>query len=123
MGCFVKKVASVEQHPTKPHLDIVKLTDDSQLVSMKIENGLPRYKVDDLVAHIEHGSILTESLMKRLGVWDHEKNMGGLNGAKGNKIKRSKFDGILSEGMLLPANEIGDVSEGDDVAETLEITF
>ena len=124
MSCIVKTVVSVEQHPVKDHLSIVKLDDNSQLVSMKLEDGTPRYKIDDLVAHIIHGSILTETLMKRLDVWDKANNVGTLNGAKKNKIKRSNFSGISSEGMLLPANEIGpDVKIGDDVALILEITF
>lgn len=122
MTCIVKKVTSVEQHPDAEHLDVV-LVNDAQLVSMKLENGSPRYKVDDLVVHIPHGSILPDDLLKRLDVWDNEKNKGMLSGSKGNKIKSSKFRGILSEGMLLPAIEVGNdnISEGDDVTEMLGV--
>ena len=122
--CLIKKVTSVESHPdvSATHINVIR-TQDSQFVSMKLEDGSPRYKVGDLIVHIPDGALLDENLMKRLDVWDYENNKGKLKGSKGNKIKASNFRGFRSEGMLLPASEVGTLKEGDDASEMLKITF
>jgi len=124
-SCLIKRVKTVDQHPEKEHLNIVCLDDESQLVSMKLEDGTSRYKIGDLVVHIPHGAILPETLMRRLDVWDEEKGCGLLNGAQKNKIKRSKFSGIMSEGMLLPADEtsITFPCTGMDASSVLGVEF
>ena len=130
-ACPILTVTAVEAHPdeTATHLNVVRGAapggEPLQFVSQKLEGGVPRYKVGDLVAHIPDGALLPDDLMKRLDVWDHQNNRGHLKGAGRNRMKASRFRGFLSEGMLMPAAEVpgGPHAPGDDASAALGITF
>lgn len=126
-GSIVKRVHDVQPHPDskRSHLNVVILSDGAQLVSMKLDGGIPRYSKDDMVVHIQGGSILPTDLLKRLDVWDEATGRGKLKGSLGNRMKASKFGDVMSDGMLLPAGEIqiGSLVEGDDVSSVLGVTF
>lgn len=125
-ACTVKRVASVEAHPDAEatHLNVVRVP-DAQFVSMKLEGGVPRYSVGDLVVHIPDGALLPDELLRRLDVWDEAKGKGALKGPAGNRVKASNFRRFRSEGMLLPAGEVpgGPHAEGDDVTAALGVAF
>ena len=121
---IVLRVSKVEQHPNAPHLDMVYFHHYPGVVSMKLEDGSPRYKEDELVVYITEGSIVPEYLLRQ-GFWDEEKNIGLLSGPQGNRVKASNFRGIRSHGILFPlsvAEKFIPLENGQDISEVLGVT-
>ena len=59
------------------------------------------FKIGDMVIYIEIDAELCEKLLKIIGFWDEIKNIGKLNGNKGNRVKTRKFRGVLSQGLII----------------------
>lgn len=98
---LVEDVQEVLEHPDADRLSLVRIN-GFYVVSAKLEDGSPRYKVGDLVAYIPEGAILPEWLLKEMDFWDDEKGIGRLNGSKGNRVKAMKLRGVVSQGVLYP---------------------
>lgn len=98
---LVEDVQEVIEHPDADRLSLVRIN-GFYVVSAKLEDGSPRYKVGDLVAYIPEGSVLPEWLLKEMDFWDDEKGIGRLNGSKGNRVKAMKLRGVLSQGVMYP---------------------
>lgn len=92
-----------------------------------------------LVAYLPEGSLLPEWLLKRLDLWDADKERGKLNGKQGNLVKAIKLRGELSQGICYPLQKQDDerwlleyekngasnnvaVVEGADVSDLLNIS-
>jgi hypothetical protein len=124
-GCIIGTVTAVEPHPHPDggHLNVVR-TDGGQFVCMKLDGGVPRYAVGDLVVHLPDGAVLPTALLRRLGVWDDDAGRGTMKGSIGNRVKASRFKGVLSDGMLFPVGEVpgGPHAVGDDLAAVLGVT-
>jgi len=120
----VAKVSKVEQHPDAPHLDMIYFYNLPGVVSMKLEDGSPRYKEDELVIYITEGSIVPEYLLRQ-GFWNDEKGIGLLSGPQGNRVKASNFRGVRSHGILFPLTVVENMDvfyDGMELTETLGIT-
>lgn len=136
----VVQVLSVEHHPNADKLSIIQVLGYT-CISAKLEDGSHRYNVGDYVVYVPSNSVIPEYLLKKMGFWDNEKNMGTLSGADGNRVKPIRLRGVFSEGILFPVQKdyphglpygIGViynssdnehfVNEGTDVSEFLGIT-
>lgn len=109
-GTPVCRVLKVEDHPDASKLSLVTFTtsarlDDTEttfptLVSAKLEDGSPRYKVGDWCVFLPENAILPEWLLKKMDFWDEAKGKGTLAGSKGNRVKMRRFAGFESKGAL-----------------------
>ena len=94
MSAIVRKVVKVEAHPNpeKPHLGLFTLSNGAVCIGVNNEDGSRRFNVDDLVVHINPGSVIPQWLI----------NSGFENLAeKKGKVKAEKFSGVVSEGIML----------------------
>lgn len=82
------------------------------------------YHTGDFCIYIEIDSVLPETLIKTVGLWDETKNKGVLGGNAGNRVKTKKFRGALSQGLVVPMsvlpNPVG-AHEDLDVTDLLGI--
>jgi RNA ligase (TIGR02306 family) len=102
----VCRVVSVEDHPNADRLSIVMLEGLGWVcISAKLEDGCHRYKVGDLCVYIPSAALLPEWLLKSMGFWNEQKNVGMLSGSNGNRVKALKLRGVFSEGLLYPVHE------------------
>lgn len=114
---LVRPVKDVYDHPNADRLSIVTV-DGYNCISAKQPDGAHTYRPGDLVVYIPEDSVLTETLLKEMNFWKDDK--GTLAGKQGNRVKAIKLRGVLSQGVLYPANENATV--GQNVAEELGIT-
>lgn len=105
MTATVTRVSKVEQHPDAPHLDMVYFEKFPGVVSMKLEDGSPRYYAGDFVVYVAEGSIVPDYLLRQ-GFWNEDENKGLLAGPKGNRVKASNFRGVRSHGILFPLEQV-----------------
>ena len=136
----VVKIDNVTSHPNADRLSLVTIGGYTCISNLQ-ENGEPRYKENDLVVYIPEGAVIPEWMLKKMGFWNDEKNMGGLAGSKGDRVKAIKLRGTLSLGILYPVIpnvhsnetygltfykdndfEMTGVIEGQNVADILGIT-
>ena len=103
--CKVVKIDKVENHPNADRLTL-NYIGGYVCISNKLEDGSPRYKEGDLVVYIPENALLPEWMLKRLDMWDYEKDKGRLNGKDGNRVKPLKLRGIFSEGIMYPTETI-----------------
>lgn len=92
----IKRIRAIERHPNADALEFV-VIDGYQSIVRKAT-----LQLGDLVAYIPEGSLLPEWLLKRLDLWDVDKNRGKLNGKQGNIVKAIKLRGELSQGICYP---------------------
>jgi RNA ligase (TIGR02306 family) len=97
----IVKIDDVSEHPNADRLTLVKIGGYTCIANKK-EDGSWRYQKGDLVAYIPENSVLPEWLLKRLDMWNEEKDIGYLSGSKGNRVKAIKLRGTFSEGILFP---------------------
>lgn len=64
------------------------------------------FKKDDLCIYIEVDSILPDDLLKQASLWDNDKNIGKLNGSKGNRLKTKRLKKQISQGLVLPLKHL-----------------
>jgi RNA ligase (TIGR02306 family) len=120
----IKRIRAIEKHPSADAIELC-VIDGYRSIVKKGE-----YRAGDLVAYIPEASILPEWLLKRMGFWDAEKNIGKLHGKEGNRVRAIKLRGELSQGICYPVidgeitGELYSLSaaEDDDVTWFLGIT-
>ena len=99
---------------------IVKATIGGWQVVTAIDNG---FKVGDLVVYLEVDSWVPSTLAPFLTKPGHFPKT--YNGVEGEKLKSIKLRGTISQGLIMPMHVLtnygADLSEGDDVTETLGI--
>lgn len=105
----IKRIRDVTPHPTGDLLEVVHVEGYSCV------EAKGRYRVDDLVAYIPGAAVLPEWLLKKLSFWSETRNIGRLDGTRGNRVKAIRIRGVVSEGLCYPVR----ASKGDD-AETIE---
>jgi RNA ligase (TIGR02306 family) len=106
-GVTKEKIAKVLPHNNADRLELLEFEDMSyQCVAMK---GL--YKAGDEVLYFPIDSILTDSLIEKMGL------TGKLSGSAKNRVKTVKLRGEISQGLVGPISLIdwagGDSSEND----------
>ena len=128
MPAFVRRVAEVDSHPAveKTHLGVFTLSNGVVCIGVDPAEGVRRFKVGDLLVHVEPGSVIPE--------W-----IEGFDNLKNRRVKASNFAGVRSEGIMLnvedpfmhdkecyihnDAQDVGqEFNEGDDVSAHLGIT-
>lgn len=120
-SCPVVKILSVESHPGADRLSIVKVLGYT-CISGKLQDGSHRYKAGDWVVYIPSASVLPEWLLKEMDFWNEEKNMGGLSGSSGDRVKPLRLRSIYSEGVLYPV-DIGASGEGNNFSGSFTISI
>lgn len=113
-GVYVKRVLSVSKHPNADLLDIVTV-DGYQCITKRGE-----YASGDLVVYIPEQSILPDSLLQAIGLWDAEKGKGRLAGADGRRLVAVRLRGVVSQGLCMKPQD-GWV-DGDEVSSKCGIT-
>ena len=106
----VCRVINVVDHPDAEKLSLVTFTTEPRLdsnetnfptlVSAKLADGTPRYKVGQWCVFLPENAILPEWLLKKMDFWDEAKGKGTLAGSKGNRVKMRRFAGFESKGAL-----------------------
>src|ERR1035437_8216860 len=107
MSDFIVKIWLIEEpvidHPNADKLNIVKIG-GYECITNKNVDGSPRYNQGDAVLYIPEGAVMPEWLLRRLDMWDHDKNKGVLAGSAGNRVKMIKLRGMFSAGILYPVS-------------------
>jgi hypothetical protein len=109
----VCEVTAVKDHPKAERLSLVSIRDGNggplpDLVSAKLEDGSPRYRVGDWAVFLPVDSVLPEWLLRKMDFWDEVKGKGTLGGSRGTRLKMRRFADFESNGSLY-----GDVSDVD----------
>ncbi|HDR9105367.1 RNA ligase (ATP) [Paraburkholderia sp. A3RO-2L] len=128
----IKRIRAIEMHPNADAIELA-VIDGYRTV---VKKGA--FEAGELVAYIPQAALLPQWLLKRLGFWDAERDMGKLNGPEGNRVKAIHLRGELSQGICYPVITDGagngqivtgdepgcfaNVVEGEDVAGLLGIT-
>lgn len=97
----VVRVDSVEEHPNADRLTVVRIGGYT-CIANKHEDGSWRYEAGAPVVYIPEQSVLPEAVLRRLNMWDEEKQKGKLSGKTGDRVTAMRLRGIYSEGILLP---------------------
>lgn len=140
MSTFEAKVykLTIEPHFNADTLEIARVGDYTSIVRKD------SFITDDLGVYIQEGSIVPELVLKEMGLWktDRDVGKGMLSGPDGNRVKAIRLRNILSQGLIYPVqpfspqgvtnvvkyfDESGNyhfqkVHEGQDVAHLLGIT-
>lgn len=90
----------LEPHPNADNIELAVIGEYRSIVQKDTLED------DDLVAYIPEGSVVPEWILKKLNLWDFEKNIGKLAGKRGNRVKSIKLRGIMSTGLILPTTHI-----------------
>ena len=75
--------------------------------------GKDMYKAGDLVIYVPVDAVFPQPLSDKIGVTKYLHKQ---------RVKTAKLRGVISQGVIMSANEVPDVKEGDDVATILGIT-
>jgi len=127
-SCEVVRV-KIEPHPNADAIEIARVGDYQSIV----RKG--QFKDGDLAVYIPEQAIVPEWMLREMGMYDEERQKGGLAGAAGNRVKAIKLRGVVSQGLVYPLvcedgmwavenveqEEAEPVAEGDGVAGFLGI--
>ena len=99
--CKICRICKKAEHPNASKLTIYNV-EGYNCISNKLENGEDRYNIGDMVVYIPENAIVPDWLLKRMNLWNKEKEKGMLSGKKGNIVRPMKLRGIYSSGVLYP---------------------
>jgi RNA ligase (TIGR02306 family) len=110
------RIDSVEDHPNADRLSLNKIRGYIAVSNKTVDHAqgesnptfVHRYRAGDLVIYVPEGAVVPDRLLKRFGYWDEDKQQGILAGSKGNRVKAVKLRGIVSQGLIFPADRQGD---------------
>lgn len=105
----VRRIESIEEHPDADKLEIANIAGTSYQSCVSIG----KYNAGDLVAYIPPDALVPEGVQEELGV------KGYLAGADKNRVRSIRLRGVLSQGLLYPAEDSWE--EGQNVADLLGI--
>lgn len=112
-ACEVVRV-KLEPHPNADAIEICRVGDYQSIV----RKG--QFQDGDLAVYIPEQAIVPTWMLREMGMYDEERQKGGLAGGLGNRVKAIKLRGVLSQGLMYNVPQRL-VLEGDDVAEYLDI--
>jgi len=114
MSSFEVKVykVKIEEHPNANAIELLRICDYVSIV----KKG--EFHEDDLVVYIPEAAVVPRTVLKRIGMWDDEKNKGRLAGKNGDRVKAIKLRGVLSTGIVYPLVFRTDVHDMDTGAIT-----
>ena len=127
MATFSVPVVTIDDIVDHPNADALEI---AVVGGFNCITRIGTYKPGDLAVYIPEASVVPEWLMRKMGLWDEEKERGMLVGRQNNRVKAIKLRGIVSQGLLYPVENGGVYGEselmganvGDDYAEHLGIT-
>ncbi len=108
----VVRVDRIEEHPGADALEVAVVR------GYRCVTKIGAHRAGDLVAYIPEDAIVPEALIREMRLWDAAKGRGMLAGKKGNRVKAIRLRGIVSQGLLYPAEGR---DEGENLAEALDI--
>ena len=128
------QIKEINVHPNADRLEIVNVL-GYQCVVVK-----GHWDVGNNGIYIPEGAIVPEWILKGYGFWNTDKDKGMLAGSLGNRVKAVLLRDVVSQGIIIPVeeiigkNEVGIYSEiedfyyefkksmsGEDIAEALKI--
>lgn len=92
----VRRIRAIEPHTNADTLEFAVIDDFRSIVRKGV------HKVGDLAVYIPEAAVLPEGVLKRLGLWDGERNKGKCAGELGNRVKALMLRGKLSQGVVYP---------------------
>jgi RNA ligase (TIGR02306 family) len=109
------RIDDVLDHPNADRLSLNKIRGFVAVSNKTVDHAqgesqvdfVHRYKAGDLVIYVPEGAVVPDRLLQRYGYWDEEKQKGILAGSKGNRVKAVKLRGIISQGLIFPADYQG----------------
>lgn len=139
MAEFTVEAVRIDEVTDHPDADRLSLNRIGGYIAVSNKNdGEHRYKAGDLVVYVPEGAVVPIDVLDRYG-YTNDKGEGILAGSKGNRVKAIRLRGVLSQGLILPLDNISGtlclpdfsedrffgpmgVVEGQDVASWLNIT-
>lgn len=113
----VVEIDAIEEHPDADALEIARIGGYRSIAR------IGEYRAGDRVAYIPEDALVPEGVLRRIGLWDEEKGKGRCAGKQGNRVKAIRLRGVVSQGLLYPADALpSPAGVGDEVAEALGIT-
>lgn len=92
----VVTVRSIEPIPGADAIELAVIGDFRSVVRKgSVKPGEP-------VLYYPEGALMPEALLKRMGLYDYDKQKGRLAGTAGTRIKAARFRGCLSQGIVEP---------------------
>ena len=98
--CPVVRI-KIETHPNADAIEIARVGDYQSIV----KKG--QFQDGTLAIYIPEQSVVPESILREMGMWDEFKGKGGLAGTLGNRVKAIKLRGIVSQGLIYPLKDDG----------------
>ncbi len=110
MSTFAVNVVRIDDVVSIPNAERVEI---AVVSGFNVVVGKGNFRVGDWAAYIPEFSLVPEWLMKRLNVWNNEKNEGMLAGKDHNRVKIKKILEIYSQGLLYPIKK--DDVDGEEI--------
>ena len=92
----IRRIRAIEPHTNADTLEFA-VVDDFRSIVRK-----GAHRAGDLVAYIPEAAVLPEGVLRRLGLWDAERNKGKCAGELGNRVKALMLRSKLSQGVVYP---------------------
>ncbi len=111
MSAIISQVVGVRPHGDS--LSIITINNGQEVVANRLEDGSFRWTPGEMVVYLSEGSIVPDDVMQARGYWDAEKNRGGLEGNKRNRVKMRRMAGFESRGLLFKIED-GQITRGPE---------
>jgi RNA ligase (TIGR02306 family) len=98
--CPVVKVR-IEPHPNADAIEIARVGDFQSIV----KKG--QFQDGDFAVYIPEQAVVPVWMLREMGMYDEEREKGGLAGPLGNRVKAIKLRGVVSQGLIFPIHQCG----------------
>lgn len=93
---LVTRINEIIPHPNADAIEFAVIGGYHSIVAKK-----DKFTKGELVVYIPEQSVVPEYLLKRMNLWDTEKNRGKLAGSAGNRVRATRLRGEISQGLTL----------------------
>lgn len=93
---LVTRINDILPHPNADAIEFAVIGGYHSIVAKK-----DNFRKDDLVVYIPEQSVVPEYILKRMNLWDYDKNRGKLAGSMGNRVRATRLRGELSQGLTM----------------------
>jgi RNA ligase (TIGR02306 family) len=108
------RTLTIEPHPNADRIEIARVDGFQSIV----QKGA--FQTGDVAVYIPEQAIVPEEILADMGLWDTEKDKGGLAGKNGQRVKAVKLRQVLSQGLIYSPEGM-ELWEGQDYAQRLGI--
>lgn len=98
---LIRQIDDVIDHPNADRLSICKIL-GYEAITAKNEDGTHRFAKGEAIVYVPEAAVVPESMLKRFGYWNEEKDTGMLAGKRGDRVKAIRLRGVLSQGLVWP---------------------